>query len=122
MTREQAKELLPVITAWADGKDVEYKEDGVWIKTITNFNLDNIEHPENYRIVTEREYRPFTKDEFILCCKDKWFTDKNTGNLYKCHIITDEYVKFQEEAITFVSLFENFTFTNGDPCGMRVRK
>jgi hypothetical protein len=33
MTREQAKELLPVIAAWAEGLDIEFKrpEDKYWV-------------------------------------------------------------------------------------------
>ena len=33
MTREEAKELLPVIKAFAEGKTIEYMNSGLWWKT-----------------------------------------------------------------------------------------
>ena len=54
MTREQAKELLPVITAWADGKQIEWlnNETGKWM----SFELEHwpfFEEPHKWRIEPE---------------------------------------------------------------------
>ena len=39
MTREQAKELLPIIQAFAEGKTVQYKIEKEWIQTnVPTFN------------------------------------------------------------------------------------
>lgn len=61
MNRERAKELLPIIHAFAEGKTVQFKnsfED--WI------DCDNIMFnwpPKDYRIKPEPKYRPFKDAE-----------------------------------------------------------
>lgn len=65
MTREQAKELLPIIQAYAEGKDIQWRNHCKnWIDIderdglITEFPLSA------YRIKPELKYRPFkTKEE-----------------------------------------------------------
>ena len=47
MTREHAKELLPIITAFANGEDVEYNDGGKWIQLNHPSFLDE---PSDYRI------------------------------------------------------------------------
>lgn len=57
MNREQAKELLPIIQAFAEGKTIEFKNTfGDWI------NCDEImfnRPPKDYRIKPDPKYRPF---------------------------------------------------------------
>lgn len=61
MTREQAKELLPIIQAFAEGKPIQYRSlEGKWK------DIDNTAFYENleYRIKPQPKYRPFqTKEE-----------------------------------------------------------
>ena len=55
MTRDQAKELLPIIQAFADGKEVQVNSCGVWQRLCREptFSLS----PDHYRIKPEpREY------------------------------------------------------------------
>ena len=61
MTREEAKELLPIIQAFAEGKTIEIY-DGEW-KTmiIKDPHFDSV--PSCYRIKPESEYRPFKTQE-----------------------------------------------------------
>lgn len=41
MTRERAKDLLPVIQAYADGKDIQFRyNDGLWVDHQSEFNPD----------------------------------------------------------------------------------
>lgn len=61
MTREQAKDMLPIIQAFAEGRTIQIKAlDGLWHsgedgKCEINFNAD----PQKYRIKSEPKYRPF---------------------------------------------------------------
>ena len=48
MTREHAKELLPIITAFANGEDVEFHRLDVGWTTIVSPSFDS--EPANYRI------------------------------------------------------------------------
>ena len=51
MNRENAKKLLPIITAFADGKVIEWKNrDGVWV-VVGRPGFSN--NPKNYRIKSE---------------------------------------------------------------------
>ena len=61
MNRIQAKELLPIIKAFAEGRPIEYQDSyEKWIESdIMAFDLS----PENYRIKREPKYRPFKDAE-----------------------------------------------------------
>ena len=63
MTREKAKELLPIIQAFAEGKSMQRVNSlGEW-SDVTGDVLFYC-NPEDYRIKPEPEYRPFkTKEE-----------------------------------------------------------
>lgn len=49
MTREQAKQLLPVIQAWADGKTIQTNANAVW-HDFLHENLSFEYEPQRYRI------------------------------------------------------------------------
>lgn len=57
MDRQQAKELLPIIQAFAEGRAIELKDSyGKWVESdLLAFDLS----PKNYRIKRGPEYRPF---------------------------------------------------------------
>ena len=63
MTREKAKELLPIIQAFAEGKTIQIKAlDGLW----HDDNVGDIRFyakPKNYRIKPVQKYRPFKNKE-----------------------------------------------------------
>lgn len=64
MTREEAKELLPIIQAFAEGKIVQYKNSfDKWSDTEENEGLSFVCSPSNYRIKPEPKYRPFKNQE-----------------------------------------------------------
>lgn len=56
MNRKEAKILMPVIQAFADGKDVETKTSSGWISIE---NMSFVGNPDSYRIKPEPKYRPF---------------------------------------------------------------
>ena len=62
MTREKAKELLPIIKAYIEGKEIEYfvSTKGEW-DLITDPIFDD--EPSKYRIKIETKYRPFKSVE-----------------------------------------------------------
>lgn len=61
MNREQAKELLPIIQAFAEGKTILVQEDIDWcyLGDDADFNLN----PLRYRIKPKPKYRPFKDAE-----------------------------------------------------------
>ena len=62
MTREEAKELLPIIRAFAEGKTIEIYNNTEWQDLI----IESIKFdckPSCYRIKPEPRYRPFKTQE-----------------------------------------------------------
>ena len=60
MTREQAKELLPIIQAYAEGEIIQYKNFlDEWTDIEENEGLSFICPPSDYRIKSQPKYRPF---------------------------------------------------------------
>ena len=63
MTKEEAKELLPIIQAWAEGKTIQVRinNDSSWTDLLdTKLEISNL---YEYRIKPEPKYRPFKSQE-----------------------------------------------------------
>ena len=119
MTREEAKELLPIIHAFAEGKTIEFREfDGYWKEAPTPTWSSRL----IYRIKPEPKYRPFNSQEECWQEMQKhqpfgWVTD----GYYKSTIT----VKSDSIVVTISSLeydfgkaYTHFTFADGTPFGV----
>ena len=113
MTREEAKELLPIIKAYSEGKDIEYEDyDGEWVVL---GNLLFKDKPNKYRIKLETKYRPFKDAEE---CFNEMGKHQPFG-----------YIKFKDrnsyfpisfgDNSDFDYLFENRIFADGTPFGIK---
>ena len=128
MTREEAKEMLPIIQAWADGKIIQVREKGRWVELCID---DFTRSPDRYRIKPESQYRPFKSQEE---CWNEMLKHQPFGFLSSA----DEYDwfsicrVFEEEGIpkiTFASnpysdydmtkVFDTFQFADGTPFGIK---
>ena len=92
MTREEAKELLPIIQAFAEGKTIQVQEDINWCYLGNNadFNLS----PQRYRIKAEPKYRSFENKEECwqemqkhqpfgwIKCKEGYFNIVSVDDVY----------------------------------------
>lgn len=130
MTREEAKELLPIIQALAAGKEIQDSIDGVrWFDT-DEINLEYEGKKIKHRIKPEPKYRPFkTKEE---CWNEMlkhqpfgWITSKKTdnyvfidyvGELNSCVCIS--FTAGESELYPAEMLFDNYKFVDGTPFGM----
>ena len=65
MTREEAKELLPIIQAFAEGKTIEIGDNRGWRDLIIDSPKFDCE-PSCYRIKPEPKYRPFKECRRML--------------------------------------------------------
>ena len=66
MNREQVKKLLPILQAFAEGRVIQYRDNGVWkdITTEEGFYTENaFVNVNDYRIKPELTYRPFANAE-----------------------------------------------------------
>ena len=125
MTREEAKELLPIIQAFAEGKIVQYKNDFCeWEDVKIGENLGFTESPSTYRIKPELKYRPFKTQE--ECWKEMrkhldfgWVISKFSNIIYHINVISDDHICVDETSLTYSEIFENYIFTDGEPFGIK---
>lgn len=111
MTREKAKELLPIIQAFAEGKTIEFiNDDGEW---------EEVDYPTwgksfIYRIKPEPKYRPFnTQDE---CWQEMqnhhpfgWI--KRDGKYVNITLVSGGF--------SYDKHFKTVTFADGTPFGIK---
>ena len=62
MTRKNAKELLPIIQAFAEGKSMQ-RVNSLGVRSNVTGDVLFYYNPEYYRIKPEPEYRPFKNQE-----------------------------------------------------------
>ena len=123
MNRQQAKEILPIIEAYAAGKTIQVKSiiDGLWYDCgELSFKLD----PQKYRIKPESKYRPFVTDEECWNEMQKhqpfgWVKHKETKLLIT--EVSSIRVKIGKDYL-FQEAKEEFTFIDGTPFGIKENK
>lgn len=124
MNKERAKELLPIIQAFAEGKEIEYrtKDEDDWSDIFYPTWIDN----RDYRIKPEPKYRKFKDanecwEEMHKHQPFGWVTFfNNTDMRYRAFVCTvyDGVVDVCGKPLcTFESAFINFTFEDGTPFG-----
>lgn len=125
MTREEAIELLPIIQAFAEGKSIQNKIEGLtgWIDT------DEI-YPKYdgqkvmYRIKTEPKFRPFKTQE--ECWEEMlkhqpfgWVKESEILSLHLINSITNMSIVIDENTLTFQEAMNNYEFNDGTPFGIK---
>lgn len=125
MNRKQAKEMLPIIQAFAEGKGVETKTGSGWI-SIENMSFAG--NPDSYRIKPEPKLRPFKdaeecwqemlKHQPFGVVKDKYFANYQTHRAFTC-LVTNGCHFRGYEGETFESSFKNLLFADGTPFGVK---
>ena len=123
MTRKEAKQLLPIIQAFAEGKGVETKTGSGWI-SIENMSFAG--NPDSYRIKPEPKYRPFKDAEE---CWQEMQKHQPFGYTYdRFNNIRDSITKVattgvsydSPTVISFAEIFGRFVFADGVPFGVKV--
>ena len=130
MKREEAKEILPIIQAFAEGKTIEYRGlGGEWKAAHTPTWSSHL----FYRIKPEPKYRPFKTQEECLQEMLKhqpfgWLKSKMNGR-FSC--IGEVYGSDEFETVYIAlstseslsrssdSMFEQYTFYDGTPFGIK---
>lgn len=128
MNKQQAKDLLPIIQAFAEGKTIEFRN-----KSFKEWT--EIENPSfdptitNYRIKPEPKYRPFKDAEECWQEMQKhkpfgWVKDKNKEDgtyvmVTKVSDGRDDMVINGNYNWRLDGLLECFTFADGTPFGIK---
>ena len=130
MTREEAKELLPIMQAFAEGKTVEYRESGGAWKVAHTPTWSSCLF---YRIKPEPRYRPFKTQE--ECWQEMlkhqpfgWLKSKKNGSF--CCIgevlwsdvfetVTIALSTSESLSRSANSMFNEYTFADGTSFGIK---
>lgn len=132
MDIERAKELLPIIQAFAEGKKVElalFDDDGA-ISEWSDVHFPKWVDNHIYRIKQEPKYRPFKDaDEcweemqkhqpfgwVIGKSSHRHWAIESTGSNLTC---SDNNVLIESAWKSFAYMFEQYTFADGIPFGIK---
>lgn len=128
MDRNQAKQLLPIISAFSEGRPIQYRikdnKSAKWNDVDKNYH-EFSPHSFMYRIKPEPKYRPFANAEECLAEMQKhqlfgWV--KNQG-LYRniANVMSYSIIFADNEArdVNYEQAFKNYTFTDGTPFGIK---
>ena len=128
MNRKEAKELMPIIQAFAEGKAIESRcikgDKSLWYDDEDPSFDDDLE----YRIKPEPKYRPFKDDEECWNEMKKhqpfgWVKDRNGIKFMIENVDPRGFVEvYDEGTCTFNKLFQNRTFADGVPFGVKVEE
>ena len=126
MTREEAKELLPIIQAFVAGKQIQETIEGYvgWIDTDEIhfvYEGKKIKH----RIKPEPKYRPFKNQE--ECWNEMlkhqplgWLRSKRIKDIYLLiTIINNEIRIFADLPLYFSRAYREYEFLDGTPFGIK---
>lgn len=123
MTREEMKDFLPILQAWAEGKTIQCNFGDGWIDADIDLDL-SLGDISKYRIKPEPKYRPFKNDaecweemkkhsNFGWVIRSGVFLMVQSIYLDAIHTIEDKH------GIGFENAFTELTFTDGAPFGIK---
>lgn len=121
MDRNQAKELLPILQAFAEGKEIESRVKDKWYRVLEICNETN---PQDYRIKPEPKYRPFKDAE--ECWQEMlkhqpfgWVKCKGDGSLGLITLIINEAsIYVNGIGSNSERTMRGFIFADGTPFGI----
>lgn len=120
MTREEAKELLPIIQAFAEGKTIQVWANNTWKDEDYPFFGPLCQ----FRIKPEPKYRPFKNQEECWNEMHKhpdfgWVVAKDSKIMYHICVVGFGYVVIDSMSPIFSEAFADYEFTDGKPFGIK---
>ncbi len=130
MTKDEARKAAEVMLAYADGKEVQVRDQGGWGDCNSpSFNWDG--YSDNYRIKPEPHYRPFKSADECWQEMQKhqpfgWVRGTFTKGYVQIQYVMDSDEKSAPVVIHFApdeefnekESFEHYEFADGTPFGM----
>ena len=131
MNRKEAKELMPIIQAFAEGKTIQYYDSLIDIadwEDCENPNFENLTY--EFRIKPEPTYRPFKDAEECWQEMQKhqpfgWVKDKKDEHYSLItSVLTDEKEVYIDgiSGLTLYTSIDYYTFADGTPFGVKVEE
>lgn len=125
MDRKQAKEMLPILVAFAEGKTIQSR----CVKGDESLFYDD-EDPSfdddfEYRIKPEPKYRPFKNSEECWEEMQKhqpfgWLKSKEKGYYSYITMLDNRFRLNGYDGWRFDDAIDKFTFVDGTPFGVKV--
>ena len=127
MTREETNEVIKVMSAYVNGKKIQYlNDDGRWVDTPNPlFDWSRWE----YRIKSEPNYRPFKNAEECWQEMQKhhpfgWIKDKNDGHYSMVTTVDaaegEKHISISGDYLCSLDVTMSlYTFADGAPFGIR---
>ena len=128
MNRKEAKELMPIIQAFAEGKTIQYYDSLIDIadwEDCENPNFENLTY--KFRIKPETTYRPFKDAEECWQEMKKhqpfgWVKSTLFKDLDLVKRVTTLYVEINRDIIDYKDALEKFTFADDNNFGVKVEE
>lgn len=132
MDRNQAKKFYPFLQAFAEGRVIEcrIKPSAVKVTSVPNdwTEIKEIGYWDNieYRIKPEPKHRPFKNAEECWQEMEKhqpfgWVKDRNGSKFMIENVDSRGFVEvYDDGTCSFKEVFENRTFADGTPFGVKV--
>lgn len=122
MTREEAKEWLPIIQAWAEDKPIQYQiGSGVWVDITKDLYTSN--RPSNYCIKSEPKYRPFKSQEEcwneMMKHQPLGWIKNECGNIFNIIALFKNSIQINKCIHDYYELGTKFKFIDGTPFGIK---
>ena len=126
MNRNQAKELMPIIQALAEGKAIESRcikgDKSLWYDDEDPSFDDDLE----YRIKPEQKYRPFKDAEECLQEMQKhkpfgWVKNNETQSFFVCKAFGNLLfsIGIEDKPYNYNEVLRHYTFADGTPFGVK---
>ncbi len=129
MTKEEAKEFLPLIQAYAEGKTIQVFDDidSKWYDTINGkvLNCNFMLPVSKYRIKPEPKYRSFKNkeecwNEMLKHQPFGWVKVKNSKMSYTIVKVDNFYIiTALHPQRSFIDSFSEYEFADGTPFGIK---
>ena len=128
MNRKEAKELLPIIKAFSEGRTVEFKDrrfKDEWDE-MSEFPDSSFKYFE-FRIKPKLKYRPFKDAEECWQEMQKhqpfgWVKSTLFKDLDLVKRVTTLYVEINRDIIDYKDALEKFTFADDNNFGVKVEE
>ena len=124
MTREEIKELLPIMQTFAEGNSIQMRtKNRPWFDVLD----DKLEIGKifEYRIKPEPKYRPFKNQEEcwneMLKHQPFGWIKNERGNIFNIIAIFKESIKLNECNTYYSDLCKQFKFIDGTPFGIKEK-
>ena len=124
MTREQVKQVLPLMSAFAEGKTIQTKNGSRWIDIDSDKDqliLDSVlAYQDCFRVKPKHKYRPFKDAE--ECWQEMknhqpfgWVKDKKTNAYELLTLVAPKDGVIDQ----YTCVFERCDFADGTPFGIK---